>query len=189
MIVKAVQVGGIAFLRKGVIGMHLLQYVQIIILVVDGRISQFLIIIPADNVAAVIRLAAVSRAFDPDLLGDEHENVFTMIDLFEHSVCQTDVSLQEVWRILLYIRIDIQGKTLFPDLGKIVVGDHDIGHVPAVHCVSVLLRRQVFILDLHTDPVFKILPHPQMVFAVHPGAAAVDGIADRQYPALLTAGG
>ena len=51
-IVCAVQIGGIPLLRERVILVHLLEHLQIIILIVDGRVTQLFVIVPADNIAA-----------------------------------------------------------------------------------------------------------------------------------------
>ena len=189
MVVDPEQIGGIALLRVRMIGVHLQEHVQIIVLVVDGRVAQLLVVIPADDVAPVIGLIVVSRAVDSDLLGNKIETFFILIDLFDHLNGQTDVPPEQIRRVFLHVRIDIQREPLFPDLREVVVGDQDVRQVSAVHHGGVFLLRHVNIPNLRADLILQIPPHPQLVFSAHSGAGAVEGVPDRQHGALPGAGG
>ena len=184
MIVNTEQIGWIAFLRVWMIVVHLHKDSQIIILVVDRRVSQLLIVIPANDESAIIRLIVVTRAIDSNLLGYKPESII-FIDLLDYPISNAHFSLQQVRCIFFQIRINIQRQALISDFRKIVVGDHDIRQISAQHCCGVFLRRQIDELYFHADLVFKILPHSQLVFSIDTFFGAVLGITYRQDRAFL----
>ena len=126
-----VQIGRIAFLREGMPGMHLHEDVQIIVFGIDRRIPQLLIIIPADNIPAVIRIVAVSDSVVSDFLREEIKAVPVTQELFEHIICKPCLPCQEIRHIFLQIGICIQCHTVLQNCRKIVVGSNDIRKIAA----------------------------------------------------------
>ena len=146
--------------------MHLHEYLQVIILIVDRWITKFLVIIPADNVSAVVRCVAVSDAVVPDFLRKEIKAVPPVPELFENIIGQSGITFKQIRNIFLKVRISIQRYSVFQNRGKIVVGGNDIGQIPAGQPRCIGLRCKIDKLNLHVQLIFHILPQSKLVIPV-----------------------
>ena len=148
-IVCAVQIGRIAFLRVGMVFMHLLKYMQIIFRVVDGRIPEFLIIIPAYDIASLGGLVAESYTVIPDLGREEIESPIFVPELFEYVIRRPDIPFEQIWDIFLQIRRGIQGYAVLQDLGQVVACGDNVRQIAAGQSGFILLRCYIRIIDVH----------------------------------------
>ena len=185
-VTRAVQISGITLLREGMVFVHLLQHVEIIILIVDGRVTQFLVIIPADNISAGAGLVVEPDAVVSDPGREEIKPIPFIPELFEHIISQPGIPLQQIRTVLLQIRVGIQRHPVFQNRGEILTGGHKIRQIPAGQSGRIILRRQINIPDLYTHQIRKILPHTQIFIIAAAGTVKV--IADRQDNPLLRRG-
>ena len=83
---------------------HLKKHVQIVILIVNGRVTQFFVIVPADDITAGGRHVVVSDTVIPDF--DRKEIISTLLvpELFKHFICQPRIPLKEIRCIFLQVR-------------------------------------------------------------------------------------
>ena len=74
--------------------MHLHEHIQIIILVVYRRVAKLLVIIPADNVTAIISATAVSDSVVPDLLREKIKPFPLISELFEDIIGKPGIAFE-----------------------------------------------------------------------------------------------
>ena len=183
-VVGAVQIGGITVLRVGVVLVHLQKHVQIIILIVDGRVTQLFVIVPADNIAAGAGLVVVSNAVISDFCREEIESILFIPQLLKHIIGHPRVSLEEIGTILLQVGISIQSHTVIKNPGEIFAGCDNVRQIAAGQSGSVLLICQKNILNIHANLIRQILPHAEIFIITGPGTRGV--FTDRQdNPVLL----
>ena len=139
VVICSVQIGGITVLRERMFLIHLKEYVQIIILIVDGRVTQLFVIVPADNIAAGTGLIIETDTVVSYFGREKIESSPFIAQLFEHVIGQPGISLQEIRTILLQIRICIQRHSVFQDRGEVFVGGDNIRQITAGQSGSVIL--------------------------------------------------
>ena len=162
---------------------HLLENIQIIILIIDGRISQFFVIIPADNITAGACFVIKSNAVVPDFGREEIESALISSELFEHVIRQPGVPLQEIRNIFLQIRVSIQSNTVLEDRGEVVLRGNNVRQVTAGQPGVVRHRFHVLILYLYSHLIRQILPHAHIfIIAV---AGTCGNVPNRQDDAVL----
>ena len=128
-VICAIQIGGIALLCKRVLFVHLQEHVQIIIFIVDGRVTKLLVIIPADNITAGAAFVIVSDAVVSDLGREEIESVLFISQLFKDIIGLPRISLEEIGTILLQIRIGIQCYAVFQNPGEIFASGDNVRQI------------------------------------------------------------
>ena len=170
------------------IGMHLHEYLQVIILIVDRWITKFLVVIPADNVSAVIRCVAVSDTVISDLLREEIKAVSLVPEFFENIIGQPGITFKQIRNKFLKVGISIQRYSVLQNRGKIVVGGNDIGQISAGQSRSIGLRCKINELDLHVQLIFQILPQSKLVIPVDAAVGTISDITDRQNCTFLSKG-
>ena len=163
--------------------MHLQKNIQIIILIVDGRISQFFVIIPADNIPAGARFVVESYAVVPDFGREEIESALLTSKLFEHVVRQPGVPLKEIRSIFLQIRFGIQSNAVLENRGEVVLRGDNIRQVTAGQSGIVRHRFHILILYLYSHLIRQILPHAH-IFIIAVAGTSIN-VPDRQDNAVL----
>ena len=161
-----VQIGGISLLREGVVGIHLLQDIQIIVLAVNGRVAQFLVIVPADDIAAVGTPDAEADVVVSDP-GREKIKSFSVVNqLLIDAIGLPGRSDQKIRNIFRKIRLDIQCHPVFQNGGEIIIGGNNIRQIAAGQRFRIGIRRQMNIPDIDVQQILEIFPQFEPVFPV-----------------------
>ena len=182
-VICTVEVSRISLLRERVVPVHLEEHFQIIILIVDRRIAQFFVIIPADDVTARRRCIIVSDPVVSYLDREEIESVPFIPQLLEHIISDPRISLEQIRAILLQIRIGVQRHAVLQDRGEILICGDNIRQVTAGQSGRELIRCHIVIPDLHSRQVRQILPQAQILIIAWPGTRSA--VSDRQDYTLL----
>ena len=166
--------------------MHLPEHLQIIFFIIDRRISQLFVIIPAYSITAVAGAVAVSDAVVSDSGRKEIKTVPFISELSEHVIAASCGPVKQIRDIFLQVRIHIERCPIFQNRGEIIIGGDNVRKVVAGQCGSVLFLRQINIADFHIQQILKILPHTQLVHI--DVACTVTHIADRQDHMIFCSG-
>ena len=110
--------------------MHLQQHVHVIVFVMDERVPELPVIIPAHDVAALAGCGVEAYAVVADLCREEVESLAVGAQLLQYVAGQPDVPAQQVRGVLLQIGCRVQRNVVFLDRGKVVLRGNDVRRLP-----------------------------------------------------------